>query len=76
MYTVSSPTSLEQFPRATERTGFPGAASGKETARQCRVDVRVDPWVQEIPWRREWQSTPVFLPGESREQRSLVGYSV
>ena len=28
-----------------------------------------------IPWRREWQSTPVFLPGESYEQRSLGGYS-
>ena len=25
--------------------------------------------------RRAWQSTPVFLPGESHEQ-SLVGYSV
>ena len=29
----------------------------------------------EIPWRREWQPTPVFLPGESHEQRSLVSYS-
>ena len=28
-----------------------------------------------IPWRREWQSTPVFLPGESHGQRSLGGYS-
>ena len=28
-----------------------------------------------IPWRREWLPTPVFLPGESHEQRSLVGYS-
>jgi len=28
-----------------------------------------------IPWRRAWQPTPVFLPGESRGQRSLVGYS-
>ena len=28
-----------------------------------------------IPWRREWQSTPVFLPGESHGQRSLAGYS-
>ena len=27
------------------------------------------------PWRREWQPTPVFLPGESRGQRSLEGYS-
>ena len=29
----------------------------------------------EDPWRREWQSTPVFLSGESCGQRSLVGYS-
>ena len=28
-----------------------------------------------IPWSRAWQPTPVFLPGESYGQRSLVGYS-
>ena len=28
-----------------------------------------------VPWRREWQPTPVFLPGESCGQRSLAGYS-
>jgi len=33
-----------------------------------------DPWVGKIPWRREWQPTPVFLSGESHEQRSLAGY--
>ena len=27
-----------------------------------------------MPWRREWQSTPVFLPGKSHGQRILVGY--
>ena len=27
------------------------------------------------PWRRKWQPTPVFLPGKSQGQRSLVGYS-
>ena len=27
------------------------------------------------PWRRKWQPIPVFLPGESHGQRSLVGYS-
>ena len=32
-------------------------------------------WVGKIPWRRAWLPTPVFLPGESHEQRSLVGYS-
>ena len=30
---------------------------------------------QEDPWRRKWQPTPVFLPGESHGRRSLVGYS-
>ena len=34
-----------------------------------------DPRVGKIPWRREWQHTPVFLPGESHGQRSLAGYS-
>ena len=34
-----------------------------------------DPWVGEVPWRREWQPTPVFLPGEFHGQRSLVGVS-
>ena len=34
-----------------------------------------DPWVGKMPWRRKWQSTPVFLPGELHGQRSLVGYS-
>ena len=28
-----------------------------------------------IPWRKAWQPTLVFLPGESHGQRSLVGYS-
>ena len=34
-----------------------------------------DPWVGKIPWRRKWQPTAVFLPGESHGQGSLVGYS-
>ena len=33
------------------------------------------PWVGKIPWRREWQPTPVFLPGQSHAKRSLAGYS-
>jgi len=31
--------------------------------------------VRKIPWRRKWQTTPVFLPGKSHGQRSLVAYS-
>ena len=34
---------------------------------QCRRPG-FDPWVRKIPWRREWQPTPVFLPGESHGQ--------
>ena len=32
------------------------------------------PGLERFPWRRAWQPTPVFLPGESHGQRSLAGY--
>ena len=38
-------------------------------------ESRCDPWVEKIPWRKEWQPTPVFLPREFHGQRNLVGYS-
>ena len=57
--------------------GFPGCASGKEPACQCRRCKRLGfgAWVRMIPWRRAWQPAPVVLPGESHGQRSLAGYS-
>ena len=57
--------------------GFPGGISGKEHVCQCRRPKRhkFNPWVTKILWRREWQPTPVFLPGESHRQKSLVAYS-
>ena len=57
--------------------GFPGGDTGKEPTCQCRRHKRLgfDPWVGKSPWRRAWQLTPVFLPGESHGQRSLAGYS-
>ena len=57
--------------------GFPGGISGKESICQCRRHkrCRFNTWVRKIPWRRKWQPTPVFLPGESHGQRSLAGYS-
>ena len=39
------------------------------------LPVMQEAWVGKIPWRRKWQPTPVFLPGESHGQRTLVGYS-
>ena len=56
------------------KLGFPVDASGKESACQCRRHG-FDPWIRKIPWRRKWQSTTVFLPGEFHGQRSLAGYS-
>ena len=58
--------------------GFTGGASGKKKwkekpACQCRRHKRC--WVGKILWSSKWQPTPVFLPGESRGQRSLSGYS-
>jgi len=46
--------------------GFPGGASGKEPTCQYRN-------VGLIPWKKARQPTPVFLLGESYEQRSLAG---
>ena len=56
---------------------LPGGASGEEPTCQCRrhKKCKFDPQVRKIPWRRAWQPTPVFLPGESYGQRSLVSYN-
>ena len=52
--------------------GEPGWLSGKESVCQCRRH-EFDLWVRKIPWRRGWQPTPVFLPGNSWGWRSLMG---
>ena len=57
-----------------ENARLPRWLSGKEFSCQCRKR-RFDPWIGKILWRRKWQPTPVFLPGKSHGQRSLVGYS-
>ena len=55
---------------------FPGGTSGKEPTYQCRRHKRCgfDPCVGKIPWKRAWQTTSVFLPGESHGQWSLASY--
>ena len=53
---------------------FPNSSVAKVSTCQCRRCM-FHPWVRKIPWRRKWQPTPVFLPGESHGQRSLAGYS-
>ena len=57
--------------------GFPGGSVDEESS--CNAGdsgrCKFNPWVGKIPWRRAQQPTPLFLPGESHGQRSLVGYS-
>ena len=56
------------------RQGFPGGSDGR-ICLQCGTSG-FDTWVGNIPRRREWQPTPVFLPGESHGLRSPAGYSL
>ena len=61
----------------TELSGLPMWLSGKELSCQYRRHKRLGfyLWIRRISWRRAWHPTPVFLPGKSHGQRSLVGYS-
>ena len=54
--------------------GFPCGVSGKEPACQCRRPKRLgfNPWVRKIPWRRTWQFTPTFMPGESHRHKGAL----
>jgi len=51
---------------------FARGLGDKESACQFRRRG-FDLWVS--PWRRKWQLTPVFFPGQIYRQKSLVGYS-
>ena len=63
------------FASGYTHTGFPGGTSGQEPANARDKRHGFDPWVRKIPWSRKWQSTPVFLLGESHGQRTLADYS-
>ena len=52
---------------------FPGGSDSKEYT-YSEGDPGSIPGSRRLPWRREWQPAPVFLPGESHGQRNLVGY--
>ena len=54
--------------------GFPGGLDGKASA--CNAGDLGSIPDQEDPLRRKWQPTPVFLPGKSHGERSLVDYSL
>jgi len=54
--------------------GFPGGSAVKNPPANTG-DVESIPELGRFPWRRKWQPAPVFLPGKSHGQRSLVSYS-
>ena len=54
--------------------GFPGYLDDKESALNAG-DLSSIPGLGRFHWRRKWRPTPVFLPGKSHGQRSLVAYS-
>ena len=73
LWHIDSLNSVQTF------TGFPaGLVVKNPVSYQCRRRRRLkfDLWARKTPWRRNWQPTPVFLPGEFHGQRSLVGYSL
>ena len=68
---------MKLYAFTVDQVDFPDGASGKEPTCQSRRRKwrEFDSSVGKIPWRKVWQPTPVFLPGESHGQRSLEGYS-
>ena len=64
------------FQTASTQSRLPQWLSGKEPACRCRRHRRCgfDPWIGKIPYWRKWQPAPVYLPGKSHGQRSLVDY--
>ena len=70
---ASPPPTLAFRPLLSFR-GFPGGSEGTEYASNVG-DQGLISGSGRFPWRREWQPTPVFLPGESQGKRALAGYS-
>ena len=72
IFSLSGPWPTNQAIHNCLQLHFPGGATGKELACQCRRGkrLRFHPWVGKIPWRRAWQPTAVFLgfPGGSDDK--------
>ena len=69
--------SCNQLPTAKDSIRFPRWLSGKRIRlpMQEMQETQFNPWVGKVPWRRKWQTAPVFLPGNFHGQRSLAGYT-
>ena len=65
---------LPAFPTLVFPCGSDGFSCGSDCGLQCERPG-FDGWAGKVPWRRAWQPTPVFLPGESPSTRNLKDYS-
>ena len=64
----------EYFVKFIPKCVIPRSTDAKASA--CNAgDLGLIPWIGKIPWRRKWQPTLVFLPGESHAEKSLVSYN-
>ena len=74
--TINDPVPFHtvHFGRKSLSAGFPGGAVVKNPPANI-LDAGSILGLGKIPWRRQWQPIPVFLPGKSHGQRSLAGYS-
>ena len=66
----------QQMQTIIDRLGESSSPGGSEVNNLPVIqETQVQSLIGKSPWRREWQPTPVFLPGKSQGQRSLVGCS-
>ena len=72
-HTAVKPKSISSF--IPVYMGFPGGSDGKASPAMWETWVRSLGWEDLLEDEEAWQPTPVFLPGESHGQGSLVGYS-
>ena len=77
-FSISSLSLFLMFFLKTLSSAVEKLLCGASLVSQMRIHLQCGepgfyPWVGKIPWRRERQPTPVFLPGESHGQRSLMG---
>ena len=65
-----------------KKQGLPSWLHSKNNNNKTHLPVQetqrhgFNPWVRKNPWRRKWQPTPVFLPGESHRQKRSVEATV
>ena len=69
----------EYFKRLKEKVklkqAFPWGSAVKNPSAKTGEACEFNPWIRKIPFRRTWQSTPIFSPVKSHGQRGLAGYN-